>query len=304
MDGHVRAALLAAFRHVFQPLVRLALRNGISYAEFCTGLKRVFVETVQEDFQIPGQEMTASRIAILTGLHREDVTFIQEEIERGVGDELIIMGRIGKLIEGWTTDADFTGPYGIPLELRLQDGQGSFPALVNRYAEKMAPGAMLRELKRVGVVQEMKDKKIRLLSRSYIAGRFRPEAIDRMGRALGDLAETLEHNLNPLRPGPARFERQVYTPEGVDLETLRLFTKETKELGQDFLEKLDNWLSERELEDDKKVERRLLDPVTREKARVVKVGVGVYLYEHWGEKGQKLRVGDLSDEGQSVATDE
>jgi len=297
MDGHVRAALLAAFRHVFQPLVRLALRNGISYAEFCAGLKRVFVETVQEDFQIPGQAMTASRIAILTGLNREDVTYVQEEIERGVGDELIIMGRIGKLIEGWTTDADFTGPYGIPLELKQDDGQGCFPALVKRYAGKMAPGAMLRELKRVGVVQETKDKKIRLLSRSYIAGRFRPEAIDRMGRALGDLAETLEFNLNPLRPGPARFERQVYTPEGVDLETLRQFKKEAKELGQDFLEKLDNWLSERELEDDKKVERRLLDPVVREKARVVKVGVGVYLYEHWGDNENSPDDGELSDDG-------
>ena len=297
MDGHVRAALLAAFRHVFQPLVRLALRNGISYAEFCTGLKRVFVETVQEDFQIPGHEMTASRIAILTGLHREDVTFIQEEIERGIGDELIIMGRIGKLIEGWTTDADFTGPYGIPLELKQQEGHGTFPALVKRYAEKMTPGAMLRELKRVGVIQEMKDGKIRLLSRSYIAGRFRPEAIDRMGRTLGDLAETLEYNLNPLRPGPARFERQVYTPEGIDLETRRLFTKELKELGQDFLEKLDNWLTEKELEDDKKVEMRLLDPEVREQARVVKVGVGVYLYEHWGDKGSSEGVGDTSDDG-------
>ena len=93
MEGHVRAALLAAFRHVFQPLVRLALRNGISYQEFCTGLKRVFVETVQADFQIPGQEMTPARIGILTGLTREDVSFVQEEIERGIGDELIIMGR-------------------------------------------------------------------------------------------------------------------------------------------------------------------------------------------------------------------
>ncbi len=297
MDGHVRAALLAAFRHVFQPLVRLALRNGISYAEFCAGLKRVFVETVQDDFQIPGQPMTASKIAILTGLTREDVTYVQEEIERGIGDELIIMGRIGKLIEGWTTDADFTGPYGIPLELKQEEGQGAFPALVKRYAEKMTPGAMLRELKRVGVIQETKDKKIRLLSRSYIAGRFRPEAIDRMGRTLGDLAETLEYNLNPLRPGPARFERQVYTPEGIDEESFRLFKKETQELGQDFLEKLDNWLSERELEDDKKVERRLLDPKVREQARIVKVGVGVYLYEHWNGHEQGQGDGETSDEG-------
>ena len=280
MDGHVRAALLAAFRHVFQPLVRLALRNGISYAEFCAGLKRVFVETVQEDFQIPGQAMTASRIAILTGLNREDVTYVQEEIEKGIGDELIIMGRIGKLIEGWTTDADFTGPYGIPLELKQNEQQGSFPALVKRYAGKMSPGAMLRELKRVGVVQETKDRKIRLLSRSYIAGRFRPEAIDRMGRALGDLAETLEFNLNPLRPGPPRFERRVYTPDGVDAETLFGFRDAVEDSGQRFLESLDNWLSEKEQEDERKIEKRLLEPAVRDQQKVAKVGVGVFLFEH------------------------
>jgi hypothetical protein len=301
MEGHVRAALLAAFRHVFQPLVRLALRNGISYQEFCTGLKRVFVETVQADFQIPGQEMTPARIGILTGLTREDVSFVQEEIERGIGDELIIMGRIGKLIEGWTSDGDFTGPYGIPLELRQEEGKGGFPALVKRYGGKMTPGAMLRELKRVGVVQETKNRKIRLLSRSYIAGRFRPEAIDRMGRTLGDLAETLEHNLNPLRPGPARFERRVYTPDGVDTETLLGFRKQIEELGQGFLESLDNWLSEKEQEEERKIERRLLDPEIRDAQKVAKVGVGVFLFEHHdfgvsAEEIERETTGESGDE--------
>ena len=301
MEGHVRAALLAAFRHVFQPLVRLALRNGISYQEFCAGLKRVFVETVQDDFQIPGREMTAARIGILTGLSREEVTYVQEEIARGIGDELIIMGRIGKLIEGWTSDGEFTGPYGIPLELKQLEGKGNFPALVKRYGGKMSPGAMLRELKRVGVVQETKDRKIRLLSRSYIAGRFRPEAIDRMGRTLGDLAETLEHNLNPLRPAPARFERRVYTPEGVDAETLDGFRKQVEEAGQTFLESLDNWLSEQEQDEERKIERRLLDPEFRDAQKVAKVGVGVFLFEHHdfgvsADETEEKIVGESSNE--------
>jgi len=280
MDAHVRAALLAAFRHVFQPLVRLALRNGISYEEFCAGLRRVFVETVREDFKIPGQEMTRSRIAILTGLTRPDVQRAEEEIARGIGDELIVIGLIGKLIEGWTTDGDFTGPYGIPLELKNEEGECTFPALVKRYGGKMSPGAMLRELKRVGVVQEIKGTKIRLLSRSYIAGRFKPEAIDRMGQALGDLADTLEHNLDPLRHGPPRFERRVYTPDGVDAQTLFRFRTEVKEAGQDFLEKLDNWLSEKEQEEERRIELKLLDPEQRDKNKVAKVGVGVFLFEH------------------------
>lgn len=301
MDAHVRAALLAAFRHVFQPLVRLALRNGISFEEFCGGLRRVFVETAREDFEIPGSEMTRSRVAILTGLTRSEVRHVEEEIERGLGDELVTLAMVGKLVEGWTSDGDFTGPYGIPLELRQEEGQGNFPALVKRYGGTLNPAAMLRELKRIGLAEETKGRKVRLLSRSYIAGRFRPEAIDRMGRALGDLADTLEHNLNPLRHGPPRFERRVYTPDGVDAHTLLGFRAVAKELGQDFLEKLDNWLTEKEQEDDRKIDKRLLDPEDRINQKIAKVGVGVFLYEHHDTDAEELeeeleRVGELSDE--------
>jgi hypothetical protein len=146
MDAHVRAALLAAFRHVFRPLVRLALRNGISFNEFCAGLRRVFVEAAREDFEVPGAGMTRSRVAILTGLTRSEVRQVEEEIERGIGDELITLAMVGKLVEGWTSDGEFTGPYGIPLELKQEAGPGNFPALVERYGGTLNPAAMLREL--------------------------------------------------------------------------------------------------------------------------------------------------------------
>ena len=296
MDAHVRAALLAAFRHVFRPLVRLALRNGISFNEFCAGLRRVFVESAREDFEVPGAGMTRSRVAILTGLTRSDVRQVEEEIERGIGDELITLAMVGKLVEGWTSDGEFTGPYGIPLELKQDEGAGNFPALVERYGGTLNPAAMLRELKRIGLAEETKGRKVRLLSRSYIAGRFRPEAIDRMGQALGDLADTLEYNLNPLRDGPPRFERHVYTPGGMDEESFRLFQVEVDDAGQDFLERLDNWITEREQEDDRKVEKRLLDPEARARARTVKVGVGVYLYEHRKEQKRIPSDGDHINE--------
>ena len=38
MDEHVRATLLGALGHVFQPMVRLALRNGLSFDDFTYGL--------------------------------------------------------------------------------------------------------------------------------------------------------------------------------------------------------------------------------------------------------------------------
>lgn len=294
MDERVRAVLLASFRHVLRPLVRFALRNGISYEDFAGSVKRVFVESAREDFSPAGEPMSESRTTILTGLRTIDVRRTLEEIEKGLGDELERAKLVGRLIEGWHQDADFTGPYGIPIELSLKAGPSSFPALVERYGGKYEPKAVLSELMKAGLVQESKNNRIRLASRSYITGKFKPDALDRMGRTLGDLAETLEHNLDPSSHGPPLFERAVYTPKGIDNKTYRDFTKFLSEAGQEFLEKLDNWLTEKEQEVEQQISEKLIDAETVERNKSVKVGVGIYLYEH--KMGQwPKETGELSD---------
>ncbi len=296
MDEHVRATLLGALGHVFQPMVRLALRNGLSFDDFTHGLKRVFVESAMRDFEIDGRPLTTAKMAILTGIDREDVKDAEEEIRRGFGSDLQRMARVAAVLEGWNQDSEFTGPYGIPLELSLESGDGTFPALVRKYAGRIPPKMMLDELRRIGLAELRRNRKVRLVSRSVIAGKFKPEAIERMGRTLGDLADTLEHNLNPNRGSPSRFERRVYTPDGVDEETLEKFREVVSTLGQDFLEKLDNWLTEREQEEERLIEKRLLDREENRKRKTAKVGVGVFLYEHHPEKDLFFLDGDPSDD--------
>lgn len=300
MDEHVRAALLAAYRHVFRPLVRLALRNGISYEQFVDTLKRVFIESAREDFDIPMAKESRSRVAILTGLSRKEVEYVDESITTGFGNELERLGLIGRVVEGWTSDGDFTGPYGIPLELDADEkGPGGFALLAKRYGEKVSEAALRAEMYRIGVIEETRKGKLRLLSRSYISGRFRPEAIDRMGRTLGDFADTLVHNLAVEDRGRARFERRVYTPDGVDAHTLVQFRAVVNEFGQDFLEKLDNWLADKEQEEDRRIEGRLLDPEERDANRIAKVGVGVFLYEHHNENYIEPEVEESESDGEA-----
>jgi hypothetical protein len=280
MNETVRATLLGALGYVLKPMVRLAIRNGLSYEDFGKGLKRVFVETILGDMDSPETPMTTARIAILTGIARSDVDEAKADLARGAGSDLERLAFVAQLIEGWHQDSEFTGPYGIPLELPIEPGQGSFPALMRRYCEDIEPLDMLDLLKRVGLARQASDGQVRLVTRSFIAGKFKPEAIERMGRTLGDLADTLEYNLNPKRVGKPRFERRVYTPEGVTRETLIGFRKAADELGQEFLEQLDNWLSEREQEEEIRIEKGLLDPDLYRESKTAKVGVGVFLFEH------------------------
>jgi hypothetical protein len=292
MNETVRATLLGALGYVLKPMVRLAVRNGLSFDDFVKGLKRVFVETILGDMDSPESPMTTARIAILTGIPRSDVDEAIADLKRGAGSDLERLAFVAQLIEGWHQDSEFTGPYGIPLELPIEPGPGSFPALMRRYCEDIEPLDMLGLLKRVGLARQASDGQVRLVTRSFIAGKFKPEAIERMGRTLGDLADTLEYNLNPLRGGKPRFERRVYTPDGVNLETLEGFKNAVDELGQDFLEQLDNWLSEKEQEEEIRIEKGLLDPELNRKSKTAKVGVGVFLFEHHDKKERTPGDGD------------
>ena len=73
MTDQVRHGLLAAYRVLMQPLVRILVRHGVSYNEFNEVLKSVFVEVAERDFGIPGRKPSQSRVAILTGLTRKEV---------------------------------------------------------------------------------------------------------------------------------------------------------------------------------------------------------------------------------------
>ncbi len=76
---NVKQALLAAYRHLLTPLVRILLRNGISYLEFAEVARQVFVDVAGRDFTLPKRKISLSRIAIMTGLSRKEVARLARE---------------------------------------------------------------------------------------------------------------------------------------------------------------------------------------------------------------------------------
>ena len=166
-----------------QPLVRILVRHGVSYNEFNEVLKNVFVEVAERDFGIPGRKPSQSRIAILTGLTRKEVAkrkaILQGDAEI---EDVSNLNRVTRVLLGWHTDADYTGPYGIPLELSFDSTNGvSFTALVREYSGDMAPRAMLDELLRVGAVEKAAAGTLKILTRAYVPESLHADALERLG---------------------------------------------------------------------------------------------------------------------------
>jgi hypothetical protein len=247
MKDPLRKGLINAYRKLMQPLVRILIRNNVSYGEFAEILKATFVEVAERDFCLVDRDASQSRVAILTGLTRKEVARQKAILRSG---ELVLnsnLNRVSRVLEGWHTDTRFTGPYGVPVELPFEGNSGTnFCALVRGYSGDMAPRAMLDELLRVGVVERQPGGVFRVMTRAYIPEKLHPDALDRLGRMVCNFINTYEVNMEKPAPGAGRFERVVRADNGLRTELMPAFDRLLRLKGQQLLEELDNWLSTQE----------------------------------------------------------
>ncbi len=275
MSEQVKKGLITAYSHLLRPLVRVLIRNGVAFGELAEAIKHVYVKSAASDFGDEGLRASGSRIAILTGLTRKDVKRILDAVSTNSGMSAQGVNRAARVLEGWHQDPEFTGPYGIPLELPFDGPDMSFSLLVRRYSGDMPARAMLDELRRVGAVDESEGK-LKPLSRYFISSDLDPENAKYFGEVLHDLAATIEHNFTIDSDTPPRFERWV-TNDRLDQARTDQFHKIASKLGTQYLETLDNWLSANEIADE----------ATVHAAQTNRTRVGVYFYEEINTDGRK-----------------
>lgn len=287
MGDSVKQALLAAFRVLMGPLVRILLRQGISYAEFSEVAKAVYVEVALKDFKVSGRKATRTRIAVMTGLTRKEVKRVIDEAIKERFELKTSFNRLGRVLVGWHTDADFTGPYGMPLELQYETGnpnEPTFSVLVKRHSGDMSPRSILDELVRVGAIRETDVGWFRVMRREYIPEAQGTHTFERTGVVVRNFVNTVEFNMTKLAPGKGRFERHVTADDGIRREDLPKFDHYLRERCQVLLEEIDNWLA------------GLPKPDPKKGDDVIHTGIGIYHYMSHAEDERSFK-NVLMDEG-------
>ena len=218
-EADLKLSILAAYKRLLRPLVRILIRNSVSFAEFSEIAKDVYVEIAASDFQLPDKNMTQGRIAILTGLTRKEVNRLITQQGAQHRDYASNLNRVTRILSGWHTDPQFTGPYGLPLDVPYDaPGDRSFAELVRRYTGDMPARAMLDELLRIGVVKEADDGRYKVLTRTYLPKADAPESLDRLGHAVRNFVETMDFNRTESDPENRLFERTVVADAGIRLD--------------------------------------------------------------------------------------
>ncbi len=269
MSESVKQTLLAAYRVLMGPLVRILLRQGISFAEFSEVAKAVYVEVALKDFKVSGRKATRTRIAVMTGLTRKEVKRVIDEAIKERYELKTSFNRLTRVLVGWHTDPDFTGPYGMPLELQYEaamPGELTFSELVKRHSGDMSPRSILDELIRVSAVRETDAGWFRVLRRDYIPEAQGVHNFERAGGVIRNFVNTIDFNMTKSAPGKGRFERQAVADDGIRKQDIPQFDEYLRERCQALLEEIDNWLT------------KLPKPDSKKGDEVVRTGVGVYHY--------------------------
>lgn len=246
MGSNVKEYLLQALRKMLKPLVKLFISQGVTHAEFSEAAKDVYVEIALRDFET-NTRINKSRVAIVTGLTRKEVKNV---IDRALssGRQEKMYSRPERVLAGWYSDPNYTGPYGIPLELTYDSANADDPsivALVRTYSGDMAPRQMLNELLKSGSVLEA-DGRYKAVSRLYEPTSLSPELIVRLGEIGQRFFSTAAMNIEKKGQGSGYFDRFVYADEGCSENVIEMFDSYIKTRGQEFLEELDVWFSTNE----------------------------------------------------------
>lgn len=274
----MRSVLLESVRLLLRPIVRVLLRGGVPFREFSELAKIAYVDIATREYGIRGRPTNVSRTAILTGLNRRDVARIRQAAPHAML-EAVFMSPGSRILSGWHLNPAFLGENRAPLRLALEGPAPSFQSLVRHYAPDIPHVAMFKELSTAGAVELCDDGTLRVLMRGYIPKAFDPNQIRLWGSILHDVAATLAHNVT--RPGeaPPQFERRA-----IHLNVRRSAAAEFRAFledeGQQFLERIDSWLTRHSIEGDPWA-------AAGEQTDTIRLGAGAYLIEDAADRGPR-----------------
>lgn len=263
--------ILLALARLLRPIVRILLRNKVSYKTFEEVARQVFVETADEHFNVAGRKQTNSRISVVTGLSRKEVLRIKRlpPIEdRDLADQF---HRAARVISAWTTEADFMDSNGSPQQLPFDGATNSFSALVERYSGDVPARAMLDELSAAGVVEVTHARDVTLLRRSYVPSGDDTQMLRILGTDVGDLANTIVHNFS-VPADASRFQLKV-AYDNLPEECLQQFHAQVSERGYEILVEFDKYLRQQD---------RDVTPAAKGHGRM-RAGVGIYYFQEQQE---------------------
>jgi hypothetical protein len=203
-------SLVAALRRVLRPMVRLMVARGITYPHLSDLLKGLFVEVAERDFRLGDKPPTDSRVSLVSGVHRKDVSRLRASPERREMPPAATVTLASQVFSRWLGDPAWRGSRTAPRPLpRLASdgGERSFESLVAGISSDIRPRVVLDDWLDRGLVTLDDRDRVCINVQAFVPARGEDDKLFYFALNLHDHAAAASHNL---MGGDPHFDRSVH----------------------------------------------------------------------------------------------
>jgi hypothetical protein len=269
LPRHLTAHFAAAVRRLLRPVVRQMIAAGLTYPTFNQMAKQLFLEVAREDFALPFKRQTDSRLALVTGLSRKEISHLLRR-RKGAAEAPEVEGSIITHVIGrWMAGPPYATPDGIPRRLRYESSDPktvSFARLVRELGIDIPVRAVLDELLHIGSAALRPDGDVELRHEVHIPAAESEGKLVLLGSDTADLFSAIMHNIEHAET-PWLQRKVAYDNIGSD--ALPALREEARHAGLDFVRRANALLASYDRD-------RHADAPAGRRSRVV---VGVYYFE-------------------------
>ena len=241
-----KEAVLDVFAALMRPLMRIAFEYGVSAGDISVAVRRTYIQALEARLLEQKRSTTDERIAVVAGLAKSDVAALREATRAGRPHGVkgtVKHDQIANLLTVWNTNNNFSGAYGLAMDLDLVSTPGSPRRSFKELVAVACPGAdeeaLLDELVASESVEVVDSITVRCVSRAYLPQETDIKRIAWAGRVLANLADSFAHNLLRRGEEPAYLERAVVSDEPLSEAGRDKFLALAGERGQELLTELD-----------------------------------------------------------------
>lgn len=195
----IKQATISSISMILDQILELGFDVGLTVQELNLLLRSRAVHTAAKRVVIESGRMSKSRVAILTGLPRSEVTKMLNQEDSGLRVHKRPNTAAG-IIACWYENPRFLGPDGQPRVLPIYGKRASFEQLVALRGRGIPVRAMLDALLELNAVEALPNQHVRPRSRIAISTGLSPRAIIALGDKCSDLLGTLIENLRGMKP--------------------------------------------------------------------------------------------------------
>ncbi len=178
-------------RFLLRPLVQYCLRHAHTYTDLANTARGLFIELAQEEIRKTSEKVNVSRISVLTGINRKDVTRIFREKQVPSTENPSLLSRV---VAQWENDKRFTTSSGSPRILNFRGDNSEFRRLVEAVSQDLNAGTVQFELERRGLATRT-PKGLKLLGEIHYHDQDSERVLNLIGRDITTIIQAGEENL-------------------------------------------------------------------------------------------------------------